>query len=191
MDDKTNAEDKAKARLFSKYFGSGMYSVLFQELREFRSFAYNANGYHVMSSGNLPECPAAFVTYVGTQSDKTAAVLETLDSLYKNMPVREENAETAKLGLINEINNSYPSFRSVAGYVRNREALGFAEDPDIELAERLPSMGMADIEEYFNTNIKDRPQVLIIVGNKKKLPMELLRRYGEIIELKKSDIYRY
>ena len=50
---------------------------------------------------------------------------------------------------------------------------------------------MADIEEYFNTNIKDRPQVLIIVGNKKKLPMELLRRYGEIIELKKSDIYRY
>lgn len=191
VDDKTNAEDKAKARLFSKYFGSGMYSVLFQELREFRSFAYNANGYHVMSSGNLPECPAAFVTYVGTQSDKTVAVLETLDSLYKNMPVREENAETAKLGLINEINNSYPSFRSVAGYVRNREALGFAEDPDIELAERLPSMGMADIEEYFNTNIKDRPQVLIIVGNKKKLPMELLRRYGEIIELKKSDIYRY
>ena len=131
------------------------------------------------------------MTYVGTQSDKTVAVLETLDSLYKNMPVREENAETAKLGLINEINNSYPSFRSVAGYVRNREALGFAEDPDIELAERLPSMGMADIEEYFNTNIKDRPQVLIIVGNKKKLPMELLRRYGEIIELKKSDIYRY
>lgn len=190
VDDKKNAEDKAKARLFGKYFGGGMYSVLFQELREFRSFAYNTTGYHVMAAGNLPECPAGFMTYVGTQSDKTGAVLETLDSLYKDMPVREENAETAKLGLINEINNNYPSFRNIAGFVRRQEALGFVEDPDIEIAERLPSMGMADIEDYFKTNIKDRPKVLMIVGNKKKLPMELLGKYGRIIELKKSDIYR-
>jgi hypothetical protein len=49
---------------------------------------------------------------------------------------------------------------------------------------------MSDIVSYYKDNIQNRPRAIIIVGNKKKLPMEQLAKYGNIVELKKRDIYR-
>ena len=48
----------APLKLFGEYFGGGMYSILFQEMREFRSFAYASYGSPVLISGNVEEAPA-------------------------------------------------------------------------------------------------------------------------------------
>ena len=180
----------AALKLFGEYFGGSMYSVLFQEMREFRSFAYTSQGTPILIPGNLSETPAAFMSYTGTQSDKTSDVLTILDSLFKDMPMREENAETAKLTLLNEINNTYPSFRNMGAYVRNSEFSGYTEDPDASLVRVLPAMGSSDIINYYESQIKGRPQVLMIVGNKKNLPMDIIQRWGPVTYLRKSDIYR-
>ena len=167
-----------------------MYSILFQEMREFRSFAYASYGSPVLISGNVEEAPAGLMTYTGTQSDKTAEVLQVLDSLFRNMPVKGENAETARLTLLNEINNTYPSFRRMGEYVRRLEYEGYAENPDASLVNLLPAMGTSDIDAFYESQIKGRPQILMIVGNKKKLPMDIIQRWGPVTYLKKSDIYR-
>ncbi len=190
VDHLKSPSDIAAFKLFGEYFGGSMYSVLFQEMREFRSFAYTAQGQPVIVSGKADELPAGLLTYVGTQSDKTSDVLGVLDSLFREMPVREENAETAKLTLLNEINNNYPSFRGIGGYVRNSEFEGYSEDPDAPLVKVLPSMGTSDIVSYFEAQVKDRPRVLMIVGNKKNLPMDIIQRWGPVTYLKKADIYR-
>lgn len=182
--------DMAAFKLFSEYFGGSMYSVLFQEMREFRSFAYTAHGAPVVVNGKLDETPAGFMSYIGTQSDKTSEVLTVLDSLFREMPMREENAETARLTLLNEINNSYPSFRRMAAYVRNCKFEGYSEDPDADLVKILPSMGSSDITSYFESHIKGHPQVLMIVGNKKNMPMDIIQKWGPVTYLKKADIYR-
>ena len=182
--------DMASFKLFSEYFGGSMYSVLFQEMREFRSFAYTAHGAPVVVNGKLDETPAGFMSYIGTQSDKTSEVLTVLDSLFREMPMREENAETARLTLLNEINNSYPSFRRMAAYVRNCKFEGYSEDPDAALVKLLPSMGTSDITSYFESHIKGHPQVLMIVGNKKNMPMDIIQKWGPVTYLKKADIYR-
>ena len=180
----------APLKLFGEYFGGGMYSILFQEMREFRSFAYASYGSPVLISGNVEEAPAGLMTYTGTQSDKTAEVLQVLDSLFRNMPVKGENAETARLTLLNEINNTYPSFRRMGEYVRRLEYEGYAENPDASLVNLLPAMGTSDIDAFYESQIKGRPQILMIVGNKKKLPMDIIQRWGPVTYLKKSDIYR-
>lgn len=185
-----NPSDMASLKLFGEYFGGSMYSILFQEMREFRSFAYTAHGAPVIVTGNLAEAPAAFMSYIGTQSDKTSDVLTVLDSLFREMPLREENAETARLTLLNEINNSFPSFRRIGEYVRRCGFEGYSEDPDAALVKLLPSMGTSDITSYFDSEIKGRPQVLMIVGNKKNLPMDIIQRWGPVTYLKKADIYR-
>ena len=159
-------------------------------MREFRSFAYTSQGTPILIPGNLSETPAAFMSYTGTQSDKTSDVLTILDSLFKDMPMREENAETARLTLLNEINNTYPSFRNMGAYVRNSEFSGYTEDPDASLVRVLPAMGSSDIINYYESQIKGRPQVLMIVGNKKSLPMDIIQRWGPVTYLRKSDIYR-
>ena len=37
-----NEKDRNIAPVFNKYFGSGMASIIFQEIREFRSLAYSS-----------------------------------------------------------------------------------------------------------------------------------------------------
>ena len=51
-------------------------------------------------------------------------------------------------------------------------------------------MGTSDIDAFYESQIKGRPQILMIVGNKKKLPMDIIQRWGPVTYLKKSDIYR-
>lgn len=53
---------------FDCYFGMGMSSLIFQELREFRSFAYAATGYHQSPSpvnwdkGQFPKLQALYTS---------------------------------------------------------------------------------------------------------------------------------
>lgn len=182
--------DEAKLRLWSEYFGSGMFSILFQEMREFRSLAYAVSGSPQMPVRKFRDSPAGFYTFVGTQADKTSDALRMLDSLFRNMPMREANAESARQTILNEINNSYPSFRETGSTVAFNRFNGYSADPEREIVEILPELTPKDIQEYYDTQIKGRPRVLMVVGDKKKLPMEQLRRFGRIVELEKKDVYR-
>lgn len=182
--------DEAKLRLWSEYFGSGMFSILFQEIREFRSFAYAVSGYPRMPIRKFRDAPTGFCTFIGTQADKTSDALRTLDSLFRNMPMREANAMSARQTILNEINNSYPSFREAGSTVAFSRFNGCSANPEREIVKILPELTSKDIREYYDAQIKGRPQVLMVVGDKKKLPMEQLKRFGRIVELEKKDVYR-
>ena len=132
----------------------------------------------------------AYMTELSTQNDKTLLALGTLDSLFLDMPLREQNIEAVKQETINRINNSYPSFRKIGGIIATNRKLGYSEDPNTEFVRLIPQLQMSDIVSYYKDNIQNRPRAIIIVGNKKKLPMEQLAKYGNIVELKKRDIYR-
>ncbi len=186
----TTDGEKAKLKIWGSYFGGGFSSLLFQEIREFRSYAYHAYGYDqqppIMFTADRP----AYMTELSTQNDKTLLALGTLDSLFLDMPLREQNIEAVKQETINRINNSYPSFRKIGGIIATNRKLGYSEDPNTEFVRLIPQLQMSDIVSYYKDNIQNRPRAIIIVGNKKKLPMEQLAKYGNIVELKKRDIYR-
>ncbi len=176
--------------LFSVYFGGGMSSLMFQEIREFRSFAYRTNGKYQLSPYALKEEPGCFVTMLSTQSDKTVDAMTILDQLIREMPDKPERIDAMKQILINKIHNDYPSFRHISEKIASLRAEGYSEDPGKEFLKALDQMDMADIHRFYEQHISGRPVVYIVSGNPKRINMKKLAAFGRIIKVNKKDIYR-
>lgn len=177
--------------LWGTYFGGSMSSVLFQDIREFRSYAYYAYGRWLQPDLLVhPQSPCAYVTRLGCQSDKTMAALGVLDSVLRDMPVREGNIRAARQGLVNVINNGYPVFRSLGGFVAACRLKGYTNDPDSATLSLLPALGIEDVTRFYRAHVQTAPASYIIVGDKRQLDIEQLRRYGRVVFLQKHDIVR-
>ncbi|MCI6619365.1 MAG: insulinase family protein [Prevotella sp.] len=184
-------EGRAKTQLWGNYFGGGMSSILFQDIREFRSYAYSSSGsLYALPLRVDPHEPLAYITQLGTQADKSMSALNVLDSIFNDMPVRESNIAASKQRIINAINNEYPNFRSIGAYVALRRAEGYTDDPYLERSAILPSLGINDVTSVYNSQVKYAPRSIIVVGDRRKIDMLQLSKYGRIVELKKADIYK-
>ena len=182
--------DKAALRVLSEYFGGGMFSLMFQEVREFRAMAYSASGYTDDPAPAYPNDPAVFVTSLGTQADKSLSAMQLVDSLIHTLPLKENSLESAIYSIVGKANNGYPTFRSLPSSVSNYERLGYKSDPDKEVLENLSSIDAATLKAYYDANVIPAPVAWIIVGDRKTLPMEEIARYGTIVEFEKKDIYK-
>ena len=182
--------DKACLQLWGEYFGGGMSSVLFQEVREFRSMAYAAQGAAMTPQLARSTAPSAYLSIVATQADKSMQAIALLDSLCKDMPINVENLAATRQSLLNDVNNSYPTFRAMPLIVSLSERNGYTSDVNTTLVEQLPSLTQADVETFYLQHIKGQPYQLMIVGNVKKLDLKALARYGTIVKVKKDDIYK-
>ena len=183
--------ERAQFKLWSQYMGGGMSSLLFQEIREFRAMAYATGGQSIMPNAvRHRDYPSGYLAYLGTQADKTMQALGVLDSLMANMSVNEQNFASARQEILNDINNSYPSFRQLPGTVSTYRAAGYTEDPQTSLANIVPTLTAQDMTDFYRKEIQSKPRVYFVIGNKKQLDMQTLSKYGRVVELKKDDVMR-
>lgn len=186
-------DDKASrhaSRLFSVYFGGDMSSLMFQEIREFRSFAYRTSGRYQLPNHAHKGTAGSFTAMLSTQSDKTLDALGVLDSLIREMPLKPERVEAVKQTLVNRINNDYPPFRNLSEKVASARMEGFDRDPAEEFLRDIATMDMQDISRFYREQISGRPVVYVIAGNRKHIDMKKLAEYGTIMKVKKKDIYK-
>ena len=185
-------EERTKLSLWEEYFAGGMSSVLFQNVREFRSLAYSTGGKSIRTSvAQHPQEPMAFFTATGTQADKTLETVATIDSLLRQLPMKEENLESARQSVLSDIQNDYPTFRGIAKYVANQCNNGYTADPNNETARLLPAITAQDIVQFHQQHVgNNQSRVWIIIGDKKTTDLKALSSYGKIVELKKEDVYR-
>lgn len=186
-------DDKASrhaSQLFSVYFGGDMSSLMFQEIREFRSFAYRTSGRYQLPNHAHKGTAGSFTAMLSTQSDKTLDALGVLDSLIREMPLKPERMEAVKQTLVNRINNDYPPFRNLSEKVASARMEGFDRDPAEEFLRDIATMDMQDISRFYQEQISGRPVVYVIAGNRKHIDMKKLAEYGTIIKVKKKGIYK-
>lgn len=183
-------EVRCRARLFSEYFGGGMSSLIFQEIREFRSYAYQTSGGIQLPPFCLSDKPATFVAYLSTQCDKTIDALTVLESLIRRMPAHPEKIAPIIQSIVNQINNECPSFRDISLKIARYRQAGHHADPNEYLLRRIREMSMDDVVMFHETYIRDKNLVYVIVGNSQKINMSRLSSFGDIIRVKKSDFYR-
>lgn len=186
-------DDKASrhaSQLFSVYFGGDMSSLMFQEIREFRSFAYRTSGRYQLPNHAHKGTAGSFTAMLSTQSDKTLDALGVLDSLIREMPLKPERMEAVKQTLVNRINNDYPPFRNLSEKVASARMEGFDRDPAEEFLRDIATMDMQDISRFYREQISGRPVVYVIAGNRKHIDMKKLAEYGTIIKVKKKGIYK-
>ena len=186
-------DDKASrhaSQLFSVYFGGDMSSLMFQEIREFRSFAYRTSGRYQLPNHAHKGTAGSFTAMLSTQSEKTLDALGVLDSLIREMPLKPERMEAVKQTLVNRINNDYPPFRNLSEKVASARMEGFDRDPAEEFLRDIATMDMQDISRFYQEQISGRPVVYVITGNRKHIDMKKLAEYGTIIKVKKKGIYK-
>ena len=171
---------------FNQYFGANMSSLVFQEIREFRSLAYTANARVI--EPETKEGQIQMSGYIGCQADKTIDAITAMMDLYRKMPAKRERMEMMRSAMINKTMTSKPSFRYLASKIEYWKQKGYDTDPRILLLENYKSMSFEDILSFYNTYVKDATMLMTVLGDEKRFDKEALSQFGNIIEVKKKDI---
>lgn len=186
--EKLNEQERALSSVFNKYFGTDMYSIVFQEIRELRSLGYTAYSYY--SSDHKNRYPGYQYAYVGTQSDKTNEAVDAMRALIVDMPEKMEKFDTSKDALIMSRAADYISPRNIPSTVSYWIENGYDHDPRIEITNYIKETDYEDIYKFYQEKVQNRPIVIMIAGNKKKVDMKALEKYGELRMVKFDEIYK-
>ena len=178
--------DRPKSNAYNKYFGRGMGSIIFQEIREFRSLAYSSSGSYRTNFYNNKN--GYFSGYIGCQADKSLEAISIFKDLTLNMPEKPDRLKQIKSGLIKSINANRPSFRSFPSRVSNWMKQGYMDDPRKEQVSFYENMSFDDIVNFQKDNIAGRPMVITLLTDTKQVNSEELSQFGKVITLKKKDI---
>ena len=183
-----NENEKAVSLVFNKYFGTDMYSIVFQEIREFRSLGYTAYSY--FGYDYLNRKPGFLFGFLGTQSDKTNEGIEVFHNLITDMPERMEKFNASKDALILSRASDYISFRDIPSNVSTWLEMGYKNDPRQATTEIIKKTEYKDVYEFYKKNVADRPVIIMMSGNKKKIDMKALGKFGNVKELKYKEIFK-
>ena len=91
--------------------------------------------------------------------------------------------------MIQSLNSKKPNFRSVARQVKTWKHQGFQADPRVTQHERFQELEFQDIVKFYQNYIKKDVVTIAIVGDKRKIDMEKLAKFGTVIEVSKKDIF--
>lgn len=174
---------------FNKYFSSDMSSLVFQEIREFKSLAYSAYAV-IRSPYNYEDKNSALIGAMSTQADKSIEALETLSGLIKNMPQKPERIDHIREALLLEYSTYRPGFRSIPGVVNSWRRKGYVEDPRKYNYEQFKNITFDDVLEAYQRNVQGRPITITIVGDAKRIDMDQLKTMGQFHELKKKNLFK-
>ncbi len=180
-------DDSVLSSIYTNYFGSGMSSVVFQELREARALAYTASARY--AQGSRLNDQNIMLGAIGTQTDKTVDALNAFLDLIDNMPASSERFDSSVESLINRYRTSKVNFREVIGAVRGWERLGIESDPRRERYQQLQTASMDDLLGFQQQHVKDRPKLISIVGDLSIIEQEELEQFGTVKQIQIDDLF--
>lgn len=180
--------EKPVIEAFNQYFGGGFSGLVLQEIREYRSMAYSAAANY--STPVKEKFNTIFFGYIGTQSDKTVNAVDIFHGLVRDMPQKNERTEMIAHYLKQSALTATPSFRQLAQQVRRWQTEGYSEDPRKMKSEFYESLTFDDILKFYKENIKEKPMVIAVVGEKKRMDTEKLSEFGTIKEIDQDELFR-
>lgn len=179
----------AKLSLYNEYFGGGMNSIVFQEMREARGLAYSASAY-LSSPGEL-EQPYYFMAFIATQNDKMGQAVDAFDDIINNMPESEAAFKIAKDALIARLRTQRTIKSNVLwSYIDDRD-LNLTEDRNKAVYEQVQNMTLEDVKAVQKQWVKDRTYSFVILGDIKDLDINKLTSMGQVSILGQEQIFGY
>ena len=180
-------EDGLLANLYTNYFGSGMSSVVFQELREARALAYSASARY--APGSRVNAENLIMGSIGTQTDKTADALAAFIDLIDNMPSSSERFDESVNSMLNRYRTSKLNFREIIGAVRTWERQGLEGDPRRGNYQKLQETELEDLLQFQQQHVKDRAKLISIVGDLSIIDTAELEQFGTVQEVEVDELF--
>ena len=183
------AEQAPVIALFNEYYGGGMNTVVFQELRETRGLAYNAFAMYVEPSyKDEKEC---FFTHIITQNDKMMDCVRQFHVILDTIPQSEASFQIAKEALIKRLASQRTTkFGLINAWLTARER-GLDYDLNERIYNVVPDITMNDIVTFEQQQMARKPYRYIILGDPKDLDLDALRQIAPIRMLSTNEIFGY
>jgi hypothetical protein len=95
-----------------------------------------------------------------------------------------------KSALIQSAQTNRPEFRNIISTVERWYDRGYNENPFKTKIPAYKQLEFNDLISFYQSNIKDKPVIITIVSNKKKLNLKSLEKFGKIQEVKEKDLFK-
>lgn len=184
-----NKSNTPVRRVFNEYFGGGMGSIVFQELRESKALAYSA--FASYTSPSNPMRHHYIFSYIGTQNDKLPEALKGMTGLINDMPESEKSFQTAKEAVIAQIRTDRSTKSEILFNYLNAQKMGVTYDLNKDIYAQVPNMQFSDLKKFQETFLKGKHFTILVLGKKDQLDITTLEKYGKIEYLKLEDIFGY
>lgn len=179
----------AKAQVFNEYFGGGLSSIVFQELRESKALAYSA--YSNFSMPSKMDRSHYVQAYIGAQVDKLEDAANGMLELLNDMPAVKDQYEDSKLASLKKIETTRMKRRwMIWSYLRLKD-LGLDYDLTKDYYPQIEKLSLDDLESFFTEYIKGRNYTFCVIGSREKMNIDFLKSLGEYKELTLEEIFGY
>lgn len=179
----------AVSSLFNSYFGSGLSSIVFQEIRESKSLAYSA--FSSYSNASEKGKPNYVYSYIGTQANKLPDAVDAMMDLMNNMPEAEKQFKAAKNAALKKIEAQRINDTQIFWTYESLKKRGFDNDNRQEVYNTIKNLTMEDLKDFFDKNIKGQDYNIMVLANKKDIDFESLSKLGKVKELDVEHLFNY
>ena len=176
-------------RTYNEYFGGGMNSIVFQELREARALAYHAMSQY-QSPDDLNELYKNLCLIIcGT--DKLQQANEAFNELLTKMPENETSFTIAKNAAVDYYRTQRITPKKVVWNYLAWQKLGLNEDPRKANFEAIQKLNLSDIKQFQLNNVTGKPRTFLLLGDTKDIDMDYLKKIGKVTVLKLEEIFGF
>ena len=175
--------------LYNEYFGGGMGSIVFQDLRESKALAYSAMSRY--ANADKTGRSNYIISYIGTQSDKLPEAMSGMENLLTDMPLADANLAIAKQSIRNSIATDRITHEGVLLSYERARRLGLDYDVRRDVYDQTQNMTFAELQKFQQAKIKGQNQVILVIGSKDRLNFKELAKYGSVEQLTLKEIFGY
>jgi zinc protease len=168
-------------------FGTYMSGLTYQEIIDFRALAYSASAYYIRSRDRGQ--PGWFGGWIACQADKTFDSIDVMMGLIRETPAKPERADSVRAMLSRSLELQSPGFRDFQDQLEAWRRLGYDDDPRKLLIDDHAKLEFADIQAFHAAHVADRPVILVVVGDPRRVDVGELERYGEVIEVAEREMF--
>jgi predicted Zn-dependent peptidase len=180
-------DENIMSSLYNNYFGSGLSSIVFQEIREARALAYAANAFY--SSPSKENRAHYLQAYLGTQSDKLQEAITALTDIINDMPISENQIEHARISVLKTIESERITKANIYWTYRNSLDRGINFDMRKNVYQTISTTSSSELKEFQEKYIKNRHFTYLILGDKSKIDFNYLNSIGDVQELSLEEIF--
>ena len=184
-----NPEEAPVKALFNEYYGGGMNTIVFQEMREARGLAYNAFAAYMEPS--YKDQKEYFFTHIITQNDKMMDAVNHFLEILNEMPESEQAFGIAKEALTKRLASQRTTKFGLINAWLSAQMKGIDYDINERIYNALPNITLQDIVKFEQEQMANKPYRYVILGNEKELDMKALQQLGPVKRVSTEEIFGY
>ncbi len=193
--DNYDLKEEIISGLYNDYFGAGLASVVFQEIRESRALAYSAYVYN--SSPDRKDKAHYLSAFVGTQADKLKEAVMAITSIIDSMPLAEEQILNAAESIVKKMQSERVTGSDIYWSRRANKLRGSDRNVREDIYNQYLEISanketaLKAISDFHTQNIKNRKFTFLVLGDKELVDIDFLKTLGKFEEMTLEQVFGY